>query len=102
MCPRSLIAAVIAVSTIWSAAHSQTSAGGQPITPPPTLPGIPPASPGIYSQQPPLGLPHNSGAATSPAQVAPPPNPGPVTGYGPGGMTPVPGAPQNPPYYGPR
>ena len=36
-------------------------------------------------------------AATQPFYPAPP-NLGPVTGYGPGGMAPIPGAPPNPPY----
>jgi hypothetical protein len=36
-------------------------------------------------------------AATQPFYAAPP-NLGPVTGYGPGGMAPIPGAPPNPPY----
>ena len=31
-------------------------------------------------------------------QYVPPPNVGPVTGYGPGGMAQPPGAPPNPPY----
>jgi hypothetical protein len=80
----------------------ETESGGQPMAVPPALPGVPPVLPGIYSQQPPPGLPHSSGATTSPGQFAPAPNPGPVTGYGAGGMAPIPGAPQNPPYYGPR
>ena len=37
------------------------------------------------------------GAATRPFYAAPP-NSGPVTGYGPGGMAQPPGAPPNPPY----
>ena len=114
-----VLMAAIAASAIWSlCAHSQTFtdpsgktqpvtgvgtetySGGQPMAVPPTLPGVPPVLPGIYSERPPPGLPHASGASPSPGQFAPAPNPGPVTGYGPGGMAPMPGAPQNPPYYG--
>jgi hypothetical protein len=105
---RSLILlAALAVSVIASAASRSQSvttpatdarqeigSPSQPITPPPTLPDIPPLLPGRT----PPGLPHYSGAAPSPGQFAPAPNPGPVTGYGPGGMAPVPGAPANPPY----
>ncbi len=114
-----MLTMAIAASAIWSlSAHSQTFtdpsgktqpvtgvgtetySGGQPMAVPPNLPGVPPVTPGIYSQQPPPGLPHVSAPAPSPGQFAPPPNQGPVTGYGPGGMAPIPGAPQNPPYYG--
>jgi hypothetical protein len=119
---RSLIlAAAIAVSAIWSAAgYSQsftdpsgktqavtgvgdeTYSGGQPGAVPPTLPDVPPALPSIYSQHPPPGLPHYSAPTASPGQFAPAPRPGPVTGYGAGGMAPMPGAPANPPYsFGP-
>lgn len=115
-----IVAAALVASVLWTAgAHSQsytdpsgktqpvtgvgreTESGGQPMAVPPTLPGVPPVLPGIYSQRPPPGLPSSPGAAPSPGQFAPAPNPGPVTGYGPGGMAPVPGAPTNPPYYGP-
>jgi len=122
MSRRSLIlAAAVAVSAIWSAAaHSQsftdpsgktqpsagagdqTYSGGQPMATPPSLPDIPPVMPGIYSQHPPPGLPRYAAPTSSPGQFAPVPNSGPVTGYGPGGMAPMPGAPPNPPYsYGP-
>jgi hypothetical protein len=91
-----------------AAVHSQTvtdpsekssaATSSQPITPPPTLPDVPPLLPGRSAP----GLLHYSAPTTSPGQFAPAPNPGPVTGYGPGGMAPVPGAPANPPYsYGP-
>jgi len=117
---RWLVTAVIVALAMSGVAHSQgstdpsgktkpatgvggeTDSGGQPMAVPPSLPGIPPVSPGIYSQRPPPGLPHSSGATSGPGQFSPAPNPGPVTGYGPGGMAPVPGAPQTPPYYGPR
>jgi hypothetical protein len=122
MSGRSLIlAAAVALSAIWNAAaHSQsftdpsgktlpssgfgdeTYSGGQPMAVPPALPGVPPVLPGIYSEHPPPGLPHYSAPTASPGQFAPAPNPGPVTGYGAGGMAPMPGAPANPPYsYGP-
>ncbi|HXP72978.1 MAG TPA: hypothetical protein VN823_02445 [Stellaceae bacterium] len=116
-----IVAAALVASTIWAAGvHSQsytdpsgktqpvtgvgreTESRGQPMAVPPPLPGVPPVLPGIYSQRPPPGLPNYSGATATPGQFAPAPNPGPVTGYGPGGMAPVPGAPPNPPYsYGP-
>ena len=35
---------------------------------------------------------------TADGQFAPPPNQGPITGYGPGGMGLPPGSPPNPPY----
>ncbi len=118
MSGRSLIlVALVAVSAIAGAtAHSQivtdpsgktlpatgarqeTDSDSQPIAPPPALPGVPPLLPSTPAP----GLPRYPGATTSPGQFAPPPNSGPVTGYGPGGMAPVPGAPANPPYsYGP-
>jgi len=122
MSRRSLVlVAAVAVSAIWSvAAHSQsftdpsgktqpstgvgdeTYSGGQPMAVPPSLPDIPPVMPSIYSQHPPPGLPHYAAPTASPGQFSPAPNPGPITGYGPGGMAPMPGAPPNPPYsYGP-
>jgi hypothetical protein len=80
----------------------ETYSGGQPMAVPPTLPGVPPILPSIYSERPPPGLPSRSGASAAPGQFSPAPNSGPVTGYGPGGMAPMPGAPANPPYsYGP-
>jgi hypothetical protein len=104
MFARSLIlVAALAVSAVTgTAALSQiapsSTTGGQPISPPPTLPDVPPLLPST----PPPGLPRSTGAPSSPGQFAPAPNPGPVTGYGPGGLAPVPGAPANPPYsYGP-
>lgn len=79
--------------------RGETPSGGQPMAVPPTLPDVPPTLPSIYSQKPPPGLPPPpSGAPASPGQFAPQPNQGPVTGYGPGGMAPAPGAPANPPY----
>ena len=102
------LALIVLTATASAPARSQTIAdpagktsattGNQPITPPPSLPDVPP----LMLGRPAPGLPHYSGATTSPGQFAPAPNPGPVTGYGPGGMAPVPGAPANPPYsYGP-
>lgn len=41
---------------------------------------------------------YSAGPAVTPGQFAPPPSPGPITGYGPGGMALPPGAPPNPPY----
>jgi hypothetical protein len=114
MLRRSLIpVAVLAVAAIvTTAVHSQsvTAPSGKPgtpsgavqtidsdgrtITPPPTLPDVPPLLPAKPSP----GLPHYPAAGTTPGQFAPPPNRGPVTGYGAGGMAPMPGAPANPPY----
>jgi hypothetical protein len=117
-----ILVAAVAVSAILSAgAHSQsftdpsgktqpvtgygdeTYSGGQPMAVPPTLPDVPPVLPSIYSQHPPPGLPHYSAPTAAPGQFAPaPPSPGPITGYGPGGMAPIPGAAANPPYsFGP-
>jgi len=80
----------------------ETHSGVEPMAEPPSLPGIPPAMPGIYSEKPPPGLPRASAPTVSPGQFGPPPNPGPVTGYGAGGLAPLPGAPANPPYsFGP-
>jgi hypothetical protein len=102
------IAMIGFLAVVYAAAHSQTvtdpsgnssaATSSYPITPPPTLPDVPPLLPGRSAP----GLPHYPAPTTSPGQFAPAPNPGPVTGYGPGGMAPVPGAPANPPYsYGP-
>ena len=118
MSARSLILVVaVAFSAIWSAAaHSQsftdpsgktqpvtgvgdeTYSGGQPMAVPPTLPDVPPVLPGIYSERPPPGLPHYSAPTAAPGQFTRAPSPGPITGYGPGGLAPMPGAPANPPY----
>jgi len=86
------------ITTPATDARQDIGSPSQPITPPPTLPDIPPLLPGRT----PPGLAHSTVAAPSPGQFAPAPNPGPVTGYGPGGLAPVPGAPANPPYtFGP-
>lgn len=106
-----IVLAVVAFSAVASAAaHSQSVIdpartdlrkdidSDHPITPPPSLPDVPPLLPG----RPAPGLPHYAAPTTTPNPFLPVPNPGPVTGYGPGGMAPVPGAPANPPYsYGP-
>jgi hypothetical protein len=69
----------------------------RPLTPPPNpavqifLPGHPED---VGRGPPPVPRP---AAATEPF-YAPPPNLGPVTGYGPGGMAAPPGSPPNPPY----
>jgi hypothetical protein len=111
-----VVAVVAVVAIVAPAAHGQSvtdpsnrkAAGtsavqeidsdGRSITPPPTVPDVPPLLPGRPSP----GLPHSPAVGTTPGQFAPPPNSGPVTGYGPGGMAPMPGTPANPPYsYGP-
>jgi hypothetical protein len=76
------------------AAPQEVDSDSQPITAPPALPDIPPLLPGMPSP----GLPHYNAPVAGPGQFAPAPNRGPVTGYGPGGMAPLPGAPANPPY----
>ena len=117
-----IVAAAIALMAIWSAAaysqsftdpsgktqavtgvNNETYSGGQPGAVPPTLPDVPPALPSIYSERPPPGLPHFSAPTASPGEFSSPaPRPGAVTGYGPGGLAPLPGAPANPPYsFGP-
>jgi hypothetical protein len=102
------LAVVAAAAIVTAAAPSQSVADppgqtgslqeidsdGRGITPPPTLPDVPRLLPGRPSP----GLPHYPAQVTTPGQFAPAPNPGPVTGYGPGGMAPIPGAPANPPY----
>ena len=55
---------------------------------------LPPAGASEYGRGPaatytPQAMPHTEYVA---------PNPSPITGYGPGGMMPMPGAPANPPY----
>jgi hypothetical protein len=68
-----------------------------PIQPPPPLGEvIAPAAPGDYGR--------GAAVTAAPPPLAgpsPPSNPGPVTGYGTGGMEAMPGAPPNPPYTGP-
>ncbi len=72
--------------------------GGVPALAPPRL-GVPPSlSPFTSRQTPEPSAPPPSYAAPAPGQFGGPPNNGPVTGYGPGGMQPLPGAPPNPPY----
>ena len=67
---------------------------GQPMAIPTPLPDIPSVHPsasfGGLASAPALPMPNYSPAA----------NLGPVTGYGPGGMSAMPGAPANPPYSG--
>jgi hypothetical protein len=70
---------------------------GEPLTPSPnpSLQSFLPSHPAEVGRGPtPVPRPD---AATQPFYAAPP-NLGPVTGYGPGGMTQPPGAPPNPPY----
>jgi len=55
----------------------------------PTLAPLPPSLPTpVFTPTP----------AVPQGQFSPPPNPGPITHYGPGGMAEPPGAPLNPPY----
>jgi hypothetical protein len=58
---------------------------------------IPPFAPAA----PPLPQPHNAPIFTPPPPQPPAvaPIPGPVTGYGTGGMQAIPGAPPNPPFH---
>ena len=71
--------------------------GGVPGLPPPPL-GVPPSLSPFTRTPPPEPLPPPAFPAPAPGQFGGPSNNGPVTGYGPGGMQPVPGAPPNPPY----
>ena len=76
-----------------------TPPGGQPIARPTPVPDVPSVGPDIYSSSPPPGVQKTAPPPSPPpVQYAPAPNAGPTTGYGPGGMAPVPGAPANPPY----
>lgn len=76
-----------------------TPSGGQPIARPTPVPDVPSVGPDIYSSRPAPGVQKTAPMpSTPPVQYAPAPNVGPTTGYGPGGMAPVPGAPANPPY----
>jgi hypothetical protein len=65
---------------------------GEPMALPTPVPDVPSVRPSASVR----------GLASAPAPAsphyAPAPNVGPVTGYGPGGMGAVPGAPANPPY----
>ena len=81
------------------AASGGSSTGNQQNVLPTPLPEVPKVKPGTYPyNQPPSG-PNPATSAPAPAgKFAPPPNQGPVTGYGPGGMGTPPGAPPNPPY----
>jgi hypothetical protein len=80
-------------------AHGAASSGGQPGVLPTPVPDVPSAKSGVYPYNSPPSTPSSSSTAPTPAgQFAPPPNRGPVTGYGPGGMGTPPGAPANPPY----
>ncbi|HUN47609.1 MAG TPA: hypothetical protein VMU85_13855 [Stellaceae bacterium] len=93
-----LSAALLLLAGGVAAAGAQTAPStGQPGTRPTPVPDVPSVGPDIYSTSPPPGV-QRTAPSTPPAHYAPPPNAGPVTGYGPGGMTAAPGAPANPPY----
>ena len=80
-------------------AHGAASSDAQPAVLPTPVPDVPPAKPPVYPYNSSPSAPRPSTTAPAPAgQFAPPPNNGPVTGYGPGGMGTPPGAPANPPY----
>ncbi len=113
---RQLAAIAIALFVAGCSAAAEENPGGSPPAPVParqTLPAEP------RSELPPaVSIPPGLAAATSPVSPLPPrppayplaapsvplgqigaaPNPGPVTGYGLGGMARIPGAPANPPY----
>ena len=86
-------------SSAPAASGGNTSAGKQQNVLPTPVPDVPKVKPGAYPyNQPPTG-PNPAKSAPAPAgKFAPPPNQGPVTGYGPGGLGTPPGAPANPPY----
>lgn len=71
--------------------------------PPPSLipvPEVPPVLPPIEGS-PPTRQPYlyRPGPTVPSGQFSQPLNPGPVTGYGPGGLAQPPGAPSNPPFH---
>ncbi len=111
------LAAAIGVALLLAG----TDALGQENLGPPAVSPLPPREtrPAQRRELPPaVVIPPGETAATSPVSPLPPrppayplaapsvplgqigaaPNPGPVTGYGLGGMAPIPGAPANPPY----
>jgi len=76
-----------------------TSSGGQPEALPTSVSQVPTAQPGTYPNSRPPGPPSSSAPSLPPqGQFSPPPNKGPVTGYGSGGIGARPGAPPNQPY----
>ena len=80
-------------------AHGAASSGSQPGVLPTPVPDVPPAKSPAYPYNSPPSTPSPSVTAPASAgQFASPPNRGPVTGYGPGGMGTSPGSPANPPY----
>ena len=92
-----LLAGSAVVLRATDARAQNTPPGGQPIARPTPVPDVPSVRPDIYSTSPPPGV-QRTAPTSPPVQYAPPANVGPTTGYGPGGMAPVPGAPANPPY----
>jgi hypothetical protein len=84
-----LITTLIVLGSIAEVADAQQLLRGIPGAP--ALPSNNRAGPGSSSVQ-------SRPAAPPPGQFAPAPNPGPVTGYGPGGIGHLPGTPINPPY----
>lgn len=92
-----LLAGSGAVLAAFDAEAQNAPPGGQPIARPTPVPDVPSVGPDIYSTSPPPGV-QRTAPASPPVHYAPPANVGPTTGYGPGGMAPVPGAPANPPY----
>jgi hypothetical protein len=80
---------------IWG----KSSSGGQPGALATLVSQVPAAQPGIYSPSPPPGTTSSSTPSpAAPGQSSSPPNHGPITGYGPGGMRAAPGTPAAPPY----
>jgi hypothetical protein len=111
--PRVILPAVTCLVLASGAeCHAQGVPSGSTMAPPPhvapiqqpqahpvPVPDVPQPPPGIYSSMPPPGLPTYAPTPAVPSgQYSPPPAPSPITNYGPGGITPVPGAPANPPY----
>ena len=88
--PRLIAIVATLVLCVPAVAQAQQSLG--------RVPGVPSVLPGITSGGDSSSRGMESPVAPGSGQFAPPPNSGPVTGYGPGGMGHEPGTPVNPPY----
>jgi hypothetical protein len=78
-----------------SGTESFARLGDHPIGADPAMPSLSPVSP-LPSRPPLYGM---ASPSLNEGQIGAGANLGPVTGYGPGGMSRMPGSPPNPPYY---
>ena len=86
-------------STIPGTVDGAGAAGNGENVLPTLVPDVPKVKPPTYPyNQPPSPPNPTTSAPASTGKFSPPPNQGPVTGYGAGGMGTVPGSPANPPY----